>query len=76
MGAVNMLGNGTKDSSEEEIGGPIFEGQLPLGMLLTRSQFSRLLLSPILRIFTDPKRILTKKYLGHKPCMKGEHHMR
>ena len=28
---------------------------------------------PILRIMIDPKRILTKKYLGDQPCLKGEH---
>ena len=32
----------------------------------------RLLLSLIMRIMTDLKRILTKKNLGHKPCMKGD----
>ena len=31
---------------------------------------------PILRIMIDPIRILTKKFLGDEPCLKGEHHMR
>ena len=30
---------------------------------------------PILRIMIDPIRILTKKFLGDEPCLKGEHHM-
>ena len=34
-GRGECLRNGTKDSSEEEIGGPIFEGQLLLRLLNT-----------------------------------------
>ena len=30
----------------------------------------------ILRIMKDLIRILTKKFLGNEPCLKGEHHMR
>ena len=74
-GRSERLRNGTSDSSEEEIGGPTFGGQLLLRHAFKTDTVHRTAFL-ILRIMTDPKRILTKKYLVHKPCLKGEHQMR
>ena len=75
-GRGERLRNGTKDSSDEEIGGPIFEGQLLLRHAVNTVTVHTTALFPILRIMTDPNRILTKKFLGDQPCLKGEHHKR
>ena len=71
MGRGERLRNGTRDSSEGEIGCPIFEGQLLLRHVVNTVTFSRPLLSPIMRIMTDPKRIMTKKILGRRALLEG-----
>ena len=63
-GRGERIRNGTRDSSEEEIGDQICEEQLVLKHAISTVTVLRPLLSHILRIVTDPKRILTKKFLG------------